>query len=463
LNVLLIQPPSHNDLVDRIFLHEPLALEYVGAGLALDGHLVTLLDARLEPDIEGTFTELSPDIVGLTGFTSHVSIVRNIAKRLKVISPDVLIVTGGHHATVCPEDFNIPEIDLVVIGEGVTAMREIARCHGERTSFKDIKGIAIPGAAELAFTYPRDYPDLDDLPFPERTLTEKYRDQYFNEWLKPMASVRTSLGCTSRCEFCSLWSITSGNYMRRSVRSVVEELSSIKEPNVFFCDDESMCDVGRMGELADSIKEAGIHKKYFLYARADTIVQHPGLFEKWRDAGLTQVFVGMESFSDERLKSMNKEMTVAQQLEAARILDRIGVLLYANFMVDPDFSADDFKNLKKHVRRLDLKYASFSILTPLPGSELYEQKESELLSRDPELYDMLHALTPTTLPLEEFYSRYYRLFTTALPARVALTEGIRRFGPLGMIRQMGLLGGFRKMLLGAHKDYGPESRRVQQQ
>jgi radical SAM superfamily enzyme YgiQ (UPF0313 family) len=458
MNVLLIQPPSHNDLVDRIFLHEPLALEYVGAGLKLDGHRVSLLDARLDPDIEGAFTDVSPDIVGLTGFTSHVRIVLDIAKRLKKLRPETLIVTGGHHATVRPVDFNHPEIDLVVIGEGVNTMRGIARCHGKGVPFTGVRGIAFPGTDEMVFTEPGDYPGLDELPFPDRDLTKRYRDHYFNEWLKPMASIRTSLGCTSRCSFCSLWSITGGKYMRRSAESVVAELFSIAEPNVFFCDDESMCDVNRMDELADSIREAGIHKKYFLYARADTIVRHPGLFEKWRDIGLAQVFVGMESFSDERLDSMNKEMTVGQQEEAARILERLGVLLYANFMVDPDFTAADFQNLKKHVRRLDLRYASFSILTPLPGSELYDQKQQELLSLDPELYDMLHVLLPTSLPLEEFYRSYYNLFTGALPARVAFTEGIRRFGFLGMIHQAGLLSRFRKMLLGAHKDYDPDSR-----
>ena len=242
--------------------------------------------------------------------------------------------------------------------------------------------------------------------------------------------------------------------MRRSADSVVAELSTIKEPNVFFCDDESMCDVERMDELADFIKNAGIRKKYFLYARADTIARHPGLFEKWRDIGLAQVFVGMESYSNERLDSMNKEMTIDHQLEAARILDHLGVLLYANFMVDPDFGARDFRNLKKHIRDLGLKYASFSVLTPLPGSELYELKEKELTSKDPELIDMLHAVTPTRLPLKEFYRRYYDLYTSALPARVAFAEGLRRFGLKGMARQMKLLGQFRKYILEAHKAYG---------
>lgn len=454
MKVLLIQPPSHNDLVDKIFLHEPLALEYVGAGLKLDGHQVTLLDARLEPDIEGVFTDLKPDIVGFTGFTSHVKIILNMARRLKAMRPAALIVVGGHHATVSPEDFNVPEIDLIVIGEGTATMAEIAQRHQDDRKYSDIRGIAFPGTRELILTEPRRYPDLDRLPLPDRTLTRKYRKEYFNEWLRPMASVRTSLGCTSRCSFCSLWSITGGEYMRRSAPSVVSELATIEEQNVFFCDDESMCDVTRMDELARSIEEADIRKKYFLYARADTIVRHPGLFEKWRDIGLAQVFVGLESFSDERLRSMDKEMTVAHQVEAAAVLDRLGVLLYGNFMVDPDFTRDDFQSLKKHVRRLGLKYVSFSILTPLPGSELLEERKSELLTRNPEMCDMLHTLLPTTLPLGEFYEEYYRLFTGALPARTVFKEGIRRFGFLGMARQMKLLSPFRKMLLQAHRGYG---------
>ncbi|UCF89635.1 MAG: cobalamin-dependent protein [bacterium] len=453
MKVLLIQPPSHNDLVDRIFLHEPLALECVGAGLVDDGHRVVLLDARLEPDIEGLFTGLAPDIVGLTGFTSHVTIIRDIAKRLKRLRPETLVVTGGHHATVCPEDFNIPEIDLVVVGEGVQAMREIALCHGEGAGFDGIEGLAFPGSSGMTFTGPRAHPALDDLPFPDRTLTKRYREYYFNEWLRPMASIRTSLGCTSRCDFCSLWSITGGHYLRRSAASVVAEMSTIAEPNVFFCDDESMCDVHRMDELADAIREAGIRKKYFLYARADTVVRHPELFAKWRDIGLAQVFVGMETFSDARLESMNKEMTVVQQMQAARILERLNVLLYANFMVDPDYTQADFKELKRHVRALGLRYAAFSVLTPLPGSELYERKKQELLSRDPEMVDMLHAITPTALPLKEFYRRFYNLYVSALPARVTLTEGLRRFGVRGMVEQLALLGRFRKLLSEAHRQY----------
>ena len=80
--------------------------------------------------------------------------------------------------------------------------------------------------------------------------------------VQPLASVRTSLGCTARCNFCALWGITAGKYLRRDPVVVVEELRTIDEPNIFFCDDESMCDVSRMNRLADLIRVAGIKKVF---------------------------------------------------------------------------------------------------------------------------------------------------------------------------------------------------------
>lgn len=65
MRVLLIQPPSSDPLTDRIFLFEPLALEYLGAGLELDEHVVEILDARLTPDIDAACSRFQPQVVGL--------------------------------------------------------------------------------------------------------------------------------------------------------------------------------------------------------------------------------------------------------------------------------------------------------------------------------------------------------------------------------------------------------------
>lgn len=452
MNVLLIEPPSNDPLTDRIFMFEPLALEYLGAGLKLDGHTVEVLDARLEPDIEAACRRFQPQLVGLTGYTSHVNIIKRIARRLKALCPKLFVVAGGHHATVCPEDFNDPAVDAVVVGEGVFTLREIVRAVETGSGFHHIAGIAVPGLDGMRFGPPRRYTDLNALPLPDRSLTAPYRKHYFSEWFKPLASVRTSLGCTARCNFCSLWSITGGKYLRRDPAAVVEELKTIAEPNVFFCDDESMCDARRMDRLADLIREAGIRKNYFLYGRVDTIVRHPALFAKWAKIGLAQVFVGMEDFSDERLTAMNKGVTAAQQIQAAKILDDLGVMMYASYMVDPAYTREDFRNLQAYVRRLRHKYATFTVMTPLPGTKLYAERERELLSREPELYDMVHALLPTTLPLPEFYEELANLWTNAVPFHRVIPT-LARFGPRGMLNRMRLFGTVLRKIRAAHLDY----------
>ena len=452
MKILLIQPPSCDPMTDQIFLFEPLALEYLGAGLKEDGHEVELLDARLEPDIDAAFHRSRPDLVGLTGFTSHVNIVKRIASRLKGLSPDLTIVVGGHHATVRPDDFNDPAIDFVVIGEGVFTLRELVAALEGEGSIRDIRGLAIPCPDGMLFTEPRPYTDLNLLPLPDRTLTARHRQRYFSEWFSPLASVRTSLGCTARCTFCALWGITGGRYLRRDPESVVAEIKTINEPNVFFCDDESMCDVKRMERLAELIREAGIRKKYFLYGRVDTIVKHPELFAKWAKIGLAQVFVGMEDFSDKRLAAMNKGVTAAQQEQAVKILRELGIMMYASYMVDPAYTRDDFRAMLAHVRRLKHTYATFTVMTPLPGTALHASRERELLSDKPELYDMLHALLPTTLPLEEFYAEMTTLWTKAVPFHRVIPT-LARFGPRGMLTRIRMFGKFLDKARRLHLDY----------
>jgi hopanoid C-3 methylase len=452
MKVLLIQPPSCEPLLDQIHLFEPLALEYLGGGLKLDGHLPTILDARIEPDIEGALRRVRPALVGITGFTYHANIVKAIAARLKSIDPAVTVVVGGHHATVCPTDFDVPQIDLVAIGEGAFTLREIARELAGSKAWHNIAGLGIPSPQGMTFTPTRPLAALDALPHPDRSLTAHYRHNYFSEWVRPLASIRTSLGCTARCSFCALWSLTGGRYLRRDPQQVVAELQTIDEPHVFFCDDESMCDVRRMDELADLVRAAGIRKTYFLHSRADTIVAHPELFAKWAALGLRQVFVGMEACSDARLAAIKKGVTTAQQAQAAQILKKLGIMLYASFMVDPDFSRDDFRSLAAYVRRLKPESAVFAVLTPLPGTELYAARQGELLSREPELYDLLHALLPTRLPPAEFYAELARLYETAVPLRTLLGT-LRRFGARGLLIRLRLLGTFLQRVRTAHLDY----------
>jgi radical SAM superfamily enzyme YgiQ (UPF0313 family) len=160
----------------------------------------------------------------------------------------------------------------------------------------------------------------------------------------------------------------------------------------------------------------------------------------------------MEDFSDARLSAMNKGTTTAQQAEAVRILHKLGVMMYASYMVDPEYTTEDFCALKAHVRAMKHNYATFTVMTPLPGTELYERNRHRMLSERPELFDMLHSLLPTRLPPEQFYSEMTGLYITAVPLYRSL-PALLRFGLHGMVLRIRLFGKFLDKMRLAHLDY----------
>jgi radical SAM superfamily enzyme YgiQ (UPF0313 family) len=427
VKILLIEPPKAPVTIggEEVFLFEPLALEYVAAGVAGD-HDVRILDMRLDKGLASLLEEFLPDIVGFTAYTVHVNTVRRLAGDIKKWNRDTLTVVGGHHATVAPADFLTPEIDLVVAGEGVEPFREIVRRHESRQGFEGIPGVAVRSGKGLAMMDAGAAIDLDAAPFPVRALTARYRRHYYCEWMKPLASIRTSKGCPHRCTFCAEWKIAHGRYLRRSPERVVEELRQIDEECIFFADDESLVDIGRMARLAALIAQAGTRKRYFLYGRSDTIVRNPDLLKAWRDIGLERVFIGLEFVRDEDLAYIRKRSTAADNERAVKVLQDLGIDIYASFIVRPEFGREDFEAYHRYCRRLGLNFASFAVLTPLPGTDLYDEVKDRLITHNFDYFDFIHTLLPTNLPLEEFFAELTRLYRKAIPPWKQLTL-LRRY------------------------------------
>ncbi|MCX9010605.1 MAG: radical SAM protein [Candidatus Methanoperedens sp.] len=416
MKILLIQPAKAPKTIggEDVFIYEPLALEYLASGVKGD-HDVKILDMRIDKNLDSQMQKFRPDVVGITAYTVHVNTVKNLFNKIKTINPDIFTVVGGHHATVAPEDFFTPYIDLVVMGEGVFVFKEIISRFVSKRPFNGIAGISYLKGKERVMNPPEPTTDLDIFPFPARELTEKYRKYYYSEWMKPLASIRTSKGCPNRCNFCALWKLTGGKYLKRKPENIVRELSGIKEKYVFFADDESLVDARRMKILAELIKEAGIKKRYFLYGRGDTIVKNPDLIKIWKDIGLERVFVGLEFFRDEDLKYINKGSTVENNKEAVKILNANGIEIYASFIVRPDFNEEDFKEFKEYCRGMDLNFLSFAVLTPLPGTDLYEEVKDNLITTDYDLFDFIHTQLPTKLPLKEFFNNLNSLYFDTIP------------------------------------------------
>ncbi|HCJ66169.1 MAG TPA: B12-binding domain-containing radical SAM protein, partial [Elusimicrobia bacterium] len=260
-------------------------------------------------------------------------------------------------------------------------------------------------------TQPRELTvNLDEMSLPARSLTKKYRAKYFRGTWCPITSVMTSRGCPYRCNFCSVWKHEHGKYRTRSPENVIKELGNIEEEYISISDDNFFHDFKRAEEIYEIIKERNIRKKYKLIGRSDTIVRHPDIVEKWKEIGMEIMIIGFESFRNEELQALNKHNSVYNNNEAIRILHENQVIVSGHFIINPDYTEQDFNALAEYVKEMKITQPVFCVLTPLPGTDLFEEKKGQLLTRNYEMFDLVHVVLPTRLSQKNFYKHYSELY-----------------------------------------------------
>jgi radical SAM superfamily enzyme YgiQ (UPF0313 family) len=246
-----------------------------------------------------------------------------------------------------------------------------------------------------------------------------------------MALMETARGCPFKCNFCSVWKFHESTFREKSPARVVEELRDITAPNIFITDDIFWMNVKRGEEMAKQIKAAGIKKYFTVQTRTDIICKFPHLIEMWKDCGNLAIFLGLESVTDEGLKAVNKKNTADNNVRAINILKDLGVGFTPNFIVDPAWDRDDFTRLRDWIEKMGAYNAGFSILTPLPGTDLWDHDKKRVTTQQWEMYDIVHSVLPTKLPLDEFYREYSALWQHSLDVRYRHRGKMRTYVQLG--------------------------------
>jgi radical SAM superfamily enzyme YgiQ (UPF0313 family) len=122
------------------------------------------------------------------------------------------------------------------------------------------------------------------------------------------------------------------------------------------------------------------------------------------------VLIGMEMASDQELKEVNKRNTVKNNEAAVEFLKSIEVEAISYFLIDPAFTNEDFERLTNYVLEQELTHPVYFILTPLPGTTLYQKRKSQLITHDYSKYDFFHCVLKTGLPQHQFYERFIQLY-----------------------------------------------------
>lgn len=431
MRILLVQPNSgHGHGFQGTALLEPLGLEAVAG--ALEGHEVRLLDLRVEKGLADAVDRFHPEVLGINcSFTVDVCGAHYVAQVAKTAgdSDPPFVVVGGHHASLNPADFHHRSFDAIAVGEGEATMAELVACLERRENLQSVAGLVLNSPDGQVWTPARRLAQrLDDLPRPARELARSRRESYHLFTHRPVATVETARGCPDGGSFCSVWRFYGGSYRAKSAERVVAEVAHIRESTILFTDDNFLADAGRAMRIAILLLESGLRHRYVFQARSDGIAENPDLIRLWAKAGLEAVFVGLEKTDQEGLSSVRKDGSVASNERAQELLRRQGVGAMVSFMVDPEWERRDFDALRAYLGSHRIETPSFSVSTPLPGSELHERRRDQVQTTDCELYDLLHAVVPTRLPLPEFYGELASLNRAGYPRGRWLSEAVRTLG-----------------------------------
>jgi radical SAM superfamily enzyme YgiQ (UPF0313 family) len=407
--------------LEMITFVEPLGLECIAGGLEAEGHTCQIVDMRIDGIEKGLakMKAFAPEIVGLQcNFTTERFRALRLAKMVRAEVPEALIVLGGHDASRDPNWFVKPSIDVVVVGDGEEVMTPLVAAWQKNKDLKNVAGLLInapSGPIRTAAAPAR--PNIDELPFPARHLIKEYASEYYINFRRPLALLETARGCPFKCNFCSVWKFHESTFREKSPARVVKEIEQIEAPNIFITDDIFWMNVKRGRELGQALIASGIKKHYTIQTRSDIICKFPQLIEQWKGCGRMTVFLGLEKVDDAGLKSVNKRNTADHNNQAIKILQDLGVGYTPNFIIDPTWEKADFDRLKRWIDETGAYNSGFSVLTPLPGTDLWDEVEGQVNTRDWELYDIAHTVLPTKLPLEEFYREYAGLWQHAMDVR----------------------------------------------
>ena len=413
LTVLLIHPEISRTKYNFVGIieNECLELEYISTILKDKGHKVYLYDGQVEKqNVSTKIKKYKPDVVYVCGRTRQENFMLEYCEQAKEYNSNTVTIIGGLHAQLCYERMYKDYVDYILTTFDIYKILDIIDyTNNKKIKLQEIDGICYKENniwkknKSVVF-------DINKLPLPDRTYFYEHPKNYRYLELEHSAWVRTAYCCPYRCKFCHRNKMNLGSYVCRDIKDVVNEIENIKSDNIYIVDDDFLFNIDRLKEFIKLIKEKNIKKKYICYGRSDFIAKNETLMKELKDIGLYYVLVGLEAINDNQLNDYNKKSNVYNNTKSIEICNNLGINIMGMFIVDLDYSAKDFKNLYKWIKKHNLKHVAISIFTPEMGLETYDMYKDRIITNNPSHWDYLHLVaTPTKMSVKKYYFNYYKL------------------------------------------------------
>ena len=372
------QQPLSKKAAEKLGIFPSLALAGLAAWVRQHGYPVQLIDLHVEnlypTDAADRVREYAPDIVALTSKTLGWPAVIEIAQMVRATCPNALVVVGGPHMSIyAKESLTWDCFDMAVVGDGEETFLEICDRYESGSEMDDCLGTVVrTKTGEIIQNPPRPLPkNINRYPMAAWDLIPVH-DYHCLTLLKPFATMVTTRGCPWHCGYCS--QVYSEKLRFRSVELVVDEMEFLEKTygvkEIVFFDETFTIGKKRMRKFSNLVQERGLTVKFNIRARVDTVDRE--VVRGLKKAGLRSIHMGVEAGTNRVLKIMNKQITREQTEEAFRICREEGVDTRGYFMVGYyDAVPEDVEDMIKFASGIGLDWASFSVATALPATDLY--------------------------------------------------------------------------------------------
>jgi anaerobic magnesium-protoporphyrin IX monomethyl ester cyclase len=367
---------------------ENLGLGYLAAMLRRYGYEVIVLDFEAEPsEILSVARACNPLIVGLSLiFQFYLPRFATLVRTLRRGGIESHFTIGGHFPTLSYGETieHIPGLDSVVRFEGEETLLELADVLSTGGDFREISGLAYGASEGVVCNNLRALVhDLDSLPYPDRRYEKRAILGHNSTYML------ASRGCIRTCSFCSIhmfYRSAPGKVVRlRSPENVVEEMRMLYDDHditLFLFQDDDFPVYGAKWrqwarDFCNELHRAGLAGRVLwkISCRADAV--EADLFALMRDSGLYLVYMGLESGNEEGLRSLNKRITVEQNILAVETLKRLSIRFEFGFMLfEPSTTFGSVREDLLFLRRIvgdGCTAATFCRMVPYDGTPIKDE------------------------------------------------------------------------------------------
>ncbi|UCB51601.1 MAG: radical SAM protein [Candidatus Zixiibacteriota bacterium] len=315
----------------------------------------------VEEEIEEIDFDKHYDLVGISSMTTSAPRAYQLSAAFR--KNGAKVVLGGIHPTVRPEEA-IVHCDCVVIGEAEGCWGELIRDFKQNRMKKFYRSFNS---------------DLAEFPIPRLN----HNHAPFN-----VTPIFCSRGCPYNCEFCSVTDMYGKKMRHRRVRDIVKEITTRGSKKFFFLDDNIVGDVKFATELFTALSNLKIR---WVGQASITLSKNKALLKLAERSGCAGLFIGLESVSPDNLRELRKAPGSATDYgQAIDMIRGEGIMLHASLVFG--FDHDDrsiFEKTLEFLEKNKVPSATFNILTPYPGTALFDRfkREGRLLNENWQDYD----------------------------------------------------------------------------